>query len=56
MIDEEIRRLILKEVDASRLRELARQKGMRTLLEDGIDKVRARVTTISEVLRVTQEV
>ncbi|MCU0579951.1 MAG: type II secretion system ATPase GspE, partial [Desulfobacterota bacterium] len=38
-IDEEIRRLVLKEVDASRLRDLARQKGMRTLLEDGIDKV-----------------
>jgi general secretion pathway protein E len=55
-IDEEIRRLVLKNVDASRLRELARQKGMRTLLEDGIDKVRAGVTTISEVLRVTQEV
>jgi len=28
---------------------------MRTLLEDGVDKVRAGVTTLSEVLRVTQE-
>jgi general secretion pathway protein E len=55
-IDEEMRRLILKNLDATRLRDLARQKGMRTLLEDGIDKVRAGVTTISEVLRVTQEV
>jgi general secretion pathway protein E len=55
-IDEEIRRLVLKDIDASRMRDLARQKGMRTLLEDGIDKVRAGVTTISEVLRVTQEV
>jgi general secretion pathway protein E len=55
-VDDEIRRLVLKEADASELRELARKKGMRTLLEDGIDKVRAGVTTLSEVLRVTQEV
>jgi type II secretory ATPase GspE/PulE/Tfp pilus assembly ATPase PilB-like protein len=29
---------------------------MTTLLEDGIDKVRGGVTTLNEVLRVTQEV
>ncbi len=29
---------------------------MKTLLEDGVEKVRAGVTTLSEVLRVTQEV
>ena len=32
----------------------ARQQGMRTLREDGWRKVRAGVTTLEEVLRVTQ--
>jgi type II secretory ATPase GspE/PulE/Tfp pilus assembly ATPase PilB-like protein len=49
-------RLILKNGDAGDIREAARKNGMKTLLEDGIDKVRAGVTTLGEVLRVTQEV
>ncbi len=56
MIDEEIRRLILKSADANQLRDAGRGHGMRTLLEDGADKIREGVTTLSEVLRVTQEV
>jgi type II secretory ATPase GspE/PulE/Tfp pilus assembly ATPase PilB-like protein len=28
---------------------------MRTLLEDGAEKIKAGITTLSEVLRVTQE-
>ncbi len=56
VVDEDIRRLILKHTDATEMREVARNKGMRTLLEDGVDKVRAQKSTLAEVLRVTQEI
>jgi general secretion pathway protein E len=56
VVDDDIRRLILKNTDATHLREVARKKGMRTLLEDGVDKVRAQRSTLHEVLRVTQEI
>jgi general secretion pathway protein E len=56
VVDDDIRRLILKHTDATEIRQVARKKGMRTLLEDGVDKVRAQKSTLHEVLRVTQEV
>jgi general secretion pathway protein E len=55
MIDDEIRRLILRNADANELRQTARTLGMKTILEDGAEKVRRGVTTLSEVFRVTQE-
>jgi general secretion pathway protein E len=55
VVDEEIRRMILKNADASETRETARRLGMKTLLEDGLEKVRSGMTTLSEVLRVIQE-
>ena len=55
LIDDEIRKLILKNVDSGSLKQKAREKGMRTLLEDGADKVLAGVTTCEEISRVTQE-
>jgi general secretion pathway protein E len=55
VVDETIRKAILREPDESSLRNTARTKGMETLLEDGIKKVMAGVTTLSEVLKVTQE-
>jgi general secretion pathway protein E len=54
-VDEEVRRLILKNADAGEIREAARAGGMATLLEDGIEKVRQGRTTLSELFRVTQE-
>ncbi len=56
VVDEHIRRLILGRADSNELRDAARQQGMKTLLEDGADKVKTGITTLSEVLRVTQEV
>ncbi len=56
IVDDDIRRMILKNADANQTRKVARERGMKTLLEDGIAKVRAGVTTLGEVLRVTQEV
>ncbi len=55
VVDEEVRKLVLRRADASQLREAARKNGMKTLLEDGLEKVKAGVTTLGEVLRVTQE-
>jgi general secretion pathway protein E len=56
IIDDEIRRMILKNEDAHQMREVAKQNGMKTLLDDGLEKVREAQTTLNEVLRVTQEV
>jgi general secretion pathway protein E len=50
-----IRKLILEKRDSNIIKEAARKNGMRTLREDGWVKVKQGVTTISEVLRVTQE-
>ena len=55
IIDDDIRKLILKNSDANQIRNVAKQNGMRTLLEDGAEKIKAGVTTLTEVLRVTQE-
>jgi general secretion pathway protein E len=54
-MDDEIRRLILASADANQIRVAAKQQGMRTLMEDGIKKIEAGETTLSEVFRVTQE-
>jgi general secretion pathway protein E len=56
LVEEEIRRMILKNEDAHQMREVAKRKGMKTLLEDGLEKVKDGMTTLNEVLRVTQEV
>jgi general secretion pathway protein E len=53
-IDDEIRKGILANADASSLARTARERGMRTLLEDGWRKVLAGVTTPEELARVTQ--
>jgi general secretion pathway protein E len=55
-VNDEIRSLIVKNSDSGKIRDAAKNNGMITLLEDGINKVRQGVTTLSEVLRVTQEV
>jgi general secretion pathway protein E len=55
VIDEEIRRMVLRDVDALQIREVAKKQGMLTLLDYGIKRIRDGLTTLSEVLRVTQE-
>jgi len=55
VIDDEIRKLILTNGDASQIRAVAKRQGMRTLLEDGVKKIEAGETTLNEVFRVTQE-
>ncbi|HXX53796.1 MAG TPA: type II secretion system ATPase GspE [Thermodesulfovibrionales bacterium] len=55
IVTDEMRKLVLKGADANQLREAAIRIGMKTLLQSGTEKIRAGVTTLSEVLRVTQE-
>jgi general secretion pathway protein E len=54
-LNEELRRLIMRNEDASVLTEAARRHGMKTLREDGWLKVADGTTTPDEVIRVTQE-
>lgn len=54
-IDEEIRRLITKDADLSKLRAVQREKKYETLLQNGIRKVERGLTTLDEVLSVAYE-
>ena len=55
LMNNEVRRLTITNADAGQLRKAAVANGMRTLRNDGFDKVRQGVTSMGEVLRVTQE-
>lgn len=55
VMTEEIRRLVLERASADAIRQTAISQGMQTLRECGWQKVRQGITTIEEVLRVTQE-
>jgi general secretion pathway protein E len=48
-----VRKAIGPKTEAAELEEIARSEGMSTMIEDGIAKCRAGVTTIDEVFRVT---
>jgi len=50
-----IRRLIMQQATSGQIHELAVQQGMRTMYQDGLLKCLQGVTTLEEVLRVTQE-
>ena len=54
-LNDEIRRLIMKNSDAIDITNAARRNGMLSLREDGWNKVANGVTTADEVMRVTQE-
>jgi general secretion pathway protein E len=54
-VNDDIRPLVLRRADANEIRSAARACGMRTLLEDGLTKITEGLTTLGEVLRVTQE-
>ena len=54
-VDEPLRALVVERAPLAELRAAARRAGMRTLLEDGLDKVGAGLTTRAEVMRVVAE-
>ncbi|MCE5321926.1 GspE/PulE family protein [bacterium] len=54
-MDDDIRSAIISRSSAAAIRQIAMKKGMRTLREDALEKVKAGVTTIEEVMRVTTD-
>jgi len=54
-MNDALRRLLMQHADAGDIERAARQSGMRTMYEDGLRKALAGLTTVEEVLRVTQE-
>jgi len=54
IIDESFREMINKDCSAESMRKVFRQSGQASLFDDGMQKVRQGLTTIEEVLRVTE--
>jgi type IV pilus assembly protein PilB len=52
-MSERIKDLVVTQAPEAEIAAVAREEGMRTLREDGLEKVRAGVTSLEEVLRVT---
>lgn len=55
VMDERMHKAILEGADATTLHTIARHGGMLTLMEDGLRKVAAGLTTMEEVLRVAKD-
>jgi general secretion pathway protein E len=53
LVNDAVRKQIQATATASDINAAARASGMASLREDGIEKIRAGVTTVDEVLRVT---
>ncbi|MBM4387914.1 MAG: Flp pilus assembly complex ATPase component TadA, partial [Deltaproteobacteria bacterium] len=54
-VDDPIRELVMKNTDANTIKKKAIERGMKTLRDDGAIKARTGMTTIEEVMRVTQD-
>ncbi len=54
-VDEDIEGAIVRRENATQIRNLSLSKGMRTLREDGWDKAFRGVTSVKEIMRVTEE-
>ncbi len=55
VMDDTLRGLMMQTSDSGTLRKAAMERGMKSLREDGVRKIRAGITTVEEVLRVTGE-
>ncbi len=55
VMNDELRRAVMRHAGMGELEKLAREAGMRTMYEDGIAKALQGLTTIEEVLRVTED-
>jgi len=56
VVNEDIRREIVQHATTSQLQEVAQRCGMKTMLQDGLDKVLRGVTTLEDVLEVCEDV
>ena len=55
LLDDEMHRVIMEGADATTLHITARRQGMITLYEDGLRKVVQGLTSLEEVMRITQD-
>ncbi len=55
LVDDKTRGLITAKAPREELRKQLQSSGMRTLKDDGLQKVREGITTVEEILRLTQE-
>jgi general secretion pathway protein E len=55
VMNDELRRAVMRHAGMGEIEQIARQSGMRTMYEDGIIKAMMGETTIEEVLRVTED-
>ena len=53
-INEDIKALIIERANATQIKRAAVRAGMGTLRQDGIEKIKQGITTMSEIIRVTQ--
>ena len=53
VMDDSLRDMVTRNPDVNHLRKLCRERGLVTLREDGFDKVMKGLTTVDEILRVT---
>ncbi|MFH1776415.1 MAG: type II secretion system protein GspE, partial [Candidatus Omnitrophota bacterium] len=54
VINDELRKLILKKADAVEIKKKAKELGMKTMRECGWEKIYQGITTVDEVVRVTE--
>jgi general secretion pathway protein E len=55
LLDDDLRQLVLKNVDSGTIKRQSVSRGMRTLMDDGAQKVVRGITSVAEILSVTQE-
>ena len=56
IVDDDIRKLVVEKASSDKVRKVAVEKGMHTLMDDAMDKIKKSVTTPEEVLRVMQTI
>ena len=54
VMDDGLRDLVTSNPDVNQLRKLCRERGLVTLRQDGFEKVKKGLTTIDEIIRVTE--
>ncbi len=55
IVDQAVRELIVKQAPAHQIKQIAIAEGMSTLRDDGLAKAYAGITSVEEILRVTQD-
>ena len=55
VMDENIKDMVLNRASSDQIKKRALQSGMHTLRMDGLEKIKAGLTTLNEVIRVTQQ-